>query len=111
MKVTLKQFFSIGDGRLSTEIGDVYKMLSYIFDTDIYTNQIPTAMRKLKEVNPDWFSLGVDLIEELKKFKETNDFNELMKAIGLDYEDFEIELGKIEFDIPLTAGLVHSKTK
>ena len=34
MKVTLKKAFSILDGRLATEIGDVYEMLNYIFDED-----------------------------------------------------------------------------
>ena len=32
MKVSLKKAFSLLDGRLSTEIGDVYEMLNYIFD-------------------------------------------------------------------------------
>ena len=44
MKVSLKKAFSILDGRLSTEIGDVYEMLNYIFDQDFMTHQLPTAL-------------------------------------------------------------------
>lgn len=106
MKVTLKEFFSIGDGRLSTEIGDVYKMLNYIFDMNIYTHQIPTAMRKLKEVNPEWFSDAVSVIDEIKAIEGTDDFEVLMKVIEMEYSNFEIELGKLKAEIPFSAGLV-----
>ena len=37
MKVSLKTAFSILDGRLSTDIGDVYKMLNYIYDENFMT--------------------------------------------------------------------------
>ncbi|MBW7838599.1 MAG: hypothetical protein H3C36_02940 [Chitinophagaceae bacterium] len=105
MKVTLKQFFSLGDGRLSTEIGDVYKMLNYIFDMNIYTHQIPTAMRKLQEVNPEWFKEGVSLINLIKSTEDTDDFEHLMKVIDTDYPDFKVELGKVDFEIEFSAGL------
>lgn len=105
MKVTLKQFFSLGDGRLSTEMGDVYKMLNYIFSMNIYTHQIPTAMRKLKEANPEWFKEGVSLINLIKSTEDTDDFEQLMKAIDTDYPDFKVELGKVDFEIEFLAGL------
>lgn len=105
MKVTLKQFFSLGDGRLSTEIGDVYKMLNYIFSMNIYTHQIPTAMRKLKEANPEWFSDAVSVIDEIKAIEGTDDFGQLMKAIDMGYTNFEIKLGKVDFEIEFLAGL------
>lgn len=106
MKVSLKKAFSLLDGRLSTEIGDVYEMLNYIFDENFFTHQIPTAMRKIKEVNPKWFADGVDIINDIKRTNQTDDFKELMKIIDDGFPTFEIELGKIKADIPFSAGLV-----
>lgn len=106
MEVSLKKAFSILDGRLSTEIGDVYEMLNYIFDTSFMTHQLPTAMRTLKEQNPDWFKNAVSVIDEIKKIEQTNDFEHLMKAIDFGYKNFKIELGKIDAKIDFLAGLV-----
>ena len=105
MKVSLKKAFSILDGRLSTEMCDVYEMLNYIFDDNLMTHQLPTAMRKLEEVNPKWFSDSVNVIDEIKSIEETEDFNHLMKTIDFRYSDFEIELGKIDFKTPFMSGL------
>lgn len=105
MKVSLKKAFSILDGRLSTEIGDVYEMLNYIFDQNFMTHQLPTAMRKLKELNPKWFSDAVSVIDEIKAIEETNDFLELIKVIDFGYSTFEIELGKCHIEISFFSGL------
>lgn len=105
MEATLKQFFSIGDGRLSTEIGDVYLMLNYIFDDNFFTHQLPEAMRKLIEVNPDWFQKGKDVIEEIKAKNGTNDFAALMKIIDLEYSNYKVKLGKINANVSFTSGL------
>ena len=106
MKVSLKKAFSLLDGRLSTEIGDVYEMLNYIFDENFMTHQLPTAMRKLQEVNPKWFADGVSVIDEIKAIENTDDFAHLMRVIDFGYSSFEIELGKLKSDTPFLAGLV-----
>lgn len=106
MKVTLKQFFTIGDGRLSTDIGDVYKMLNYIFDDNLMTHQIPTAMRKLKEVNPEWFSNAVGVINDVKRTNNTDDFEELMSLIDEGFPTFEVELGKVNGSFSILDGLI-----
>ena len=105
MKVSLKKAFSILDGRLSTEIGDVYEMLNYIFDQNFMTHQIPTAMRKLKELNPDWFSDGVNILNDIKWSNETNDFSELMILLEKGFPTTEIELGKEESSFSFFDGL------
>lgn len=106
MKVTLKKAFSLLDGRLSTEMGDIYEMLNFIFDDNLYTHQIPAAIRILKSENPEWFQNGVDFLEALKSKYETNDFSILMKAIEENYSETHIELGKIDRKIDFSAGLV-----
>ena len=105
MKVSLKKAFTILDGRLSTKMDDVYEMLNFIFSENLYTHQIPTAMRKLKESNPDWFSDGVEVIESIKQNYNTNDFQELMEIIDKKYYAYEIELGKVEAVINFSDGL------
>jgi hypothetical protein len=106
MKVSLKKAFSLLDGRLSTEIGDVYEMLNYIFDENFMAHQLPTAMRKLQEVNPKWFSDAVSIINDIKRTNQTDDFVELMNLIDNGFPTFEIESGKLKADIPFLAGLV-----
>lgn len=106
MKVSLKKAFSILDGRLSTNMDDIYEMLNYIFDENFMTHQLPTAMSKLRELNPKWFSDAVSVIDEIKASENTNDFKELMKIIDFGYSTFEIELGKMKSDIPFLAGIV-----
>ena len=105
MRVSLKKAFTILDGRLSTKIDDVYEMLNFIFSENLYTHQIPTAMRKLKELNPDWFSDGVNVVESIKQNYNTNDFQELMEIIDKEFYAYEIELGKVEALIKFSDGL------
>ena len=105
MKVSLKKAFSILDGRLSTEIGDVYEMLNYIFDANFFTHQLPTAMRTLQEKNPEWFQNGVNIINDIKRTNNTDDFAQLMELIDKGFLTYQIELGKIDSKIEFMAGL------
>jgi len=105
MKVTLKKAFTLLDGRLSTDIGDVYEMLNFIYSDDLMTHQLPAAMRKLKELNPKWFADGVQTIDYIKKSNQTNDFKELMSLIDIGYSVCEITLEKIDAKIDFMAGL------
>ena len=94
MKVSLKTAFSILDGRLSTNMDDVYKMLNYIFDADFTTIALPMAMDKLKRENPIWFSNAVGIVEYIKRKNKTDDFNELMALIEKGFPTYEVKLGK-----------------
>lgn len=105
MKVSLKKAFSILDGRLSTEIGDVYEMLNYIFDANFFTHQLPTAMRTLQDKNPEWFQNGVNIINDIKRTNNTDDFAQLMELIDKWFPTYQIELGKIDSKIEFMAGL------
>jgi len=105
MKVSLKKAFSILDGRLSTEMGDVYEMLNYIFDASFFTHQLPTAMRTLQEKNPEWFQNGVNIINDIKRTNNTDDFAQLMELIDKGFPTYQIELGKIDSKIEFMAGL------
>lgn len=106
MKVSFKKAFSILDGRLSTKIEDVYEMLNYIFDDHFMTHQLPSAMRKLNEVNPEWFQNAKNILNDVKRTNNTDDFNELMKLIDDHFPNYQIELRKVDAKIDFLAGLV-----
>lgn len=99
MKVSLKKAFNLLDGRLSTEIGDVYEMLNFIFNTSFYTHELPEAMRKLMDLNPIWFSEGVYLLGAIKEEYDTDDFLELMRIINDNYSDTFIEITPINQEL------------
>ncbi len=105
MKVSLKKAFSILDGRLSTEIDEVYKMLNFIFDENFMTHQLPTAMDVLVKENPEWFKKGVVIIANIKLTNKTNDFKELMKLIDEGFSTHKLKLGKIKPKIGFLSGL------
>ena len=90
-KFTLLQLFSIIDGRLSTEIGDVYEMLNHITGENLYTHHLPVAMKYIEEVSPLWFFELKEHLNEIKKI-HGDDFNVLIKEIKQNYNT--------EFDIP-----------
>ena len=110
MKVSLKKAFSLLDGRLSTEMGDVYEMLNYIYTDNFMTHQLPTAMRKLEKFNPPWFADGVSVIDGIKQANSTNDFQKLMTIIDNEFSAYEIELGKIDERIDFMSGLENLNT-
>lgn len=95
MKVSLKKVFSLVDGRLSTEMTDVYEMLSYIFDGQVYTHEMLSRMKELDRILPDWYLNAIHIIDGIKHNNKTNDFDVLMEIIAEEYSDCEIELKKI----------------
>lgn len=69
---TLVQLFSIVDGRLSTEMKDIYDMLNHIFNANLFTHELPEAFNKLKKLKPDWF---IEVQKDLKNMGATKDVN------------------------------------
>jgi hypothetical protein len=90
-KFTLLQLFSVVDGRLSTNIDDVYDILNHVFNTSVWTHEIPAYMDRLKAARPLWFAVIEGELDTLKRVYK-DDFNTLMRVI-------EEEMN-IEFDIP-----------
>ena len=92
-KFTLLQLFSIFDGRLSTEIGDVYDMLNHITGEELMTHHLPTAFTFLKQVNPQWFNDGkaklryISNIEFSKADPKDVNFESFIKIIKEKYNE------------------------
>lgn len=96
MKFTVKQVFSLTDGRLSTEMGDIYDMLDFLATGSCsgtyMTHHLPTLYQFLKELNPDWFSRAVEQLNQIKKDAGTDDFETLMNYIDKFHGQSYVEL-------------------
>jgi hypothetical protein len=110
MRVSLKKAFSLIDGRLSTEIDDVYEMLNYIYSDNLHTHQLKGAIERLKELRPEWFEKAIEKLNWIKNKHNTNDFQELMRLIDQLYSDTEIKLSKIDEKIAFSNGLTKRRT-
>lgn len=77
---TMLQLFSIIDGRLSSDIDDVYDILNHVTGENLMTHHLPTAMDYLKKVNPNWYS---EITSDLNfiKMELGDDFIKLMDYI------------------------------
>ncbi len=80
MKVTLLELFSIVDGRLSTKMDDVYRILAHLTGYALFTHQLPSAMDIVKENKPQWFFEAEKEINGIKA-KIGNDFKALVEFI------------------------------
>jgi len=100
-KFSLKQLFSIIDGRMSTNIGDIYDILNHVCDADLMTHQLPIAKDYLLSKKPLWF-LGakteINVLYSKCPIKERNmdQFRWCMENIR--NIDFDVTQLKDEFD-------------
>ena len=74
---TLKQLFSIVDGRLPTTMDDVYDILGTASGQDLMTHHLPVARDFFEKLNPKWFVDAKKDIDYAKK-EAGNDFKVLM---------------------------------
>lgn len=93
-KFTLKQVFSLVDGRLSTSMEDIHIMLGIVMGGSIFTHQLPTALDYLKSQNQIWFIDATKLLNNIKDV-HGDDFETLMKVIDSEYSDVYFEITKI----------------
>lgn len=77
---TLKQLFSVVDGRLSTKVYDVYDILNNATGENLMTHHLPTAMKYIAIKKPEWYQKAHSKIEEIKN-KIGDDFDSLMNYL------------------------------
>ena len=98
-KFDLLQLFSLIDGRLSTEMENVYDMLNHICDDNLSTHHLPTALNYLKQKNPKWFQDLTARINFIKTYLNSNTFETVIGSIKDKYnEEYDIPQLKDEFD-------------
>jgi len=90
-KFTTKQLFTLTDGRLSTEVGEVYEILNFITGESLYTHHLPVALRFLNEVMPTWLVQALIQLKEIKAIAG-DDFQDLMNYIDENYSDHYFEV-------------------
>lgn len=96
---TLLQLFSITDGRLSTDMQDVYDMLNHICDENLSTHHLPVAMQYMNEKNPKWIEEVTLRINTIKAYCLSNTFETVIGAIKDKFNDtYDIPQLKDEFD-------------
>jgi hypothetical protein len=74
---TLKQLFSVVDGRLSTKMEDVYEILNIVANESLTTIALPILMNRLEEVKPKWYIKDLGCIKD----EIGDDFETLMKHL------------------------------
>lgn len=97
---TLKQLFSLVDGRLSTTMNDVCEILNHVCDCDLMTHHLPVAMDYIIEKDPLWYKLVKGLLLSIEGEIKTNDFLVFMEKIDSEYSEkvFDVPQLKDEFD-------------
>ena len=76
--VTIRQLFSLIDGRLATNMDDVYDLLGFITGQELATHHLPTASTWLRNKCPKWYLNATGLISQAKAELNTDDFKKLM---------------------------------
>lgn len=96
MELSIKTLFSLTDGRMSTNMDDIYGMLDFIFETEHTTIGLPSAYDRLKQGNQAWFIDAVKQLNEIKAKHNTNDFEELMTIFDTQYRNTYVKLAKFQ---------------
>ena len=92
---TLKQMFSIVDGRLSTSMDDVYTILNIAADENLTTIALPIIMDRVSEIKPKWYTDALTDLEVIKD-KIGDDFETLMKHLDTVQNTYEVKaLGSV----------------
>lgn len=84
MKYTRLQLANVTDGRLCTNMDDIYSILNYVTKNDLMTHHLPVAFKYLKEKNPEWFSKEQQFLQNLFNVLDTHsvDFKEFYKKLN-----------------------------
>ena len=77
----IKQLFSIVDGRLSTSISDIWRVLR----RSVFTNELPEILDEVESAKPDWYMQAKELIDYIKWRNYTDDFVKLMDILDKDF--------------------------
>jgi hypothetical protein len=96
-KFTLLQLFQIVDGRMTTNIGDIYDILNHVCDTTLYTHHLPVARDFIVKKKPTWYTVVKNTLDTIGATKETP-FSECMDI--LNRENTEIFIPQLRSEFP-----------
>lgn len=87
---SLKQLFSIVDGRLSASISDIRSILGVYCGRIVFTHEIPTLIDEVKSAKPDWYMQAKGLVDYIKWMNYTDNFGKLMDILDKDFTNVYI---------------------
>ena len=87
---SLKQLFSIVDGRLSASISDIRSILGVYCGRSVFTHEIPTLLDEIKSAKPDWYMQAKVLVDYIKWSNYTDNFGKLMDILDKDFTNVYI---------------------
>lgn len=93
---SLKQLFSIVDGRLSASISDIRSILGVYCGRIVFTHEIPTILDEIKYAKPDWYMQSKGLVDYIKWRNYTDNFVKLMTILDSDYSNVFIKVEPIK---------------
>lgn len=101
---TTLQLFSLVDGRLSTNMDDVYDMLNHICDDDLRTHHLPIALKYVKSKAPHWYleqkaDLNAFKASFIHKNNSAPEFKDYIIYLKKEDKTINIPQLKDEFDI------------
>lgn len=99
---TLKQLFSLVDGRLTTNsMDEVAEILTHVCGCGLMNKQLALAMDYIIEKNPIWYSMVKRTLFFIREEIQTDDFLAFMEKIDSEYSKkvFDVPQLKDEFDI------------
>jgi hypothetical protein len=94
-QVSLLKVFSILDGRLSTNMDDVYDMMNFIFGDGVTTIELLICMDAIERNKPQWYIDGKLFLYGIEKEVGSNDFDAMINHIKTHYSNTYITLTKI----------------
>ena len=87
---SLKQLFSIVDGRLSASISDIRSIFGVYCGRIVFTHEIYELIDEVKSAKPDWYMQAKGLIDYIKWRNYTDDFVKLMDILDKDFSNVYI---------------------
>jgi len=94
---SLLQLFTILDGRLTTNMGDVYKILNLYGRRNIRPHEIIPMGDYLMSYRPSWYSLAYSIIRKVK-LGCSNDFEEIVTCLKREYGKVRVKIKPIDKD-------------
>lgn len=89
---SLKQLFSIVDGRLSASISDIQSVFGVYCGRSVLTHEIPELIDEVKSAKPDWYMQAKGLIDYIKWRNYTDNFGKLMAILDTDFSNVYIKV-------------------
>lgn len=89
---SLKQLFSIVDGRLSTSISDIQSIFGVYCGRSVFTHELPELLDEVKSAKPDWYMQAKGLIDYIKWRNYTDNFGKLMDILDNDFSNVYINV-------------------